>query len=135
MTKFLYIGQRLTSKGNKLVHAFVEPSQPLDASAFTYWPKAKAAAFYGAVIGKIYDFGDEDRLPHLWSEAECDQVEPEKRLQLQAESKAEALKKRETNKEPDPELQALIKRLADARRKVPYNQRLNFDVWVLNNIR
>lgn len=133
MTKYLYVGKRITTKGNKLVHAFVAQDDK-ERGNFTFWPKAKAHHFMGAQIGKIYEFTD-DRLPEIWSEAECGEVPENERLAYQVESRAEELKKRETGKEPAPELTDMIDRLRRARAKIAPNQRLNFDLWVLNSIR
>ena len=133
--RMTYIGRRCPAKGGKLVHAFLKEGVT-DQETFTYWPKAKAHCFAGAIIGTTYDIPD-DTLPTGWSACAVGEVDEQTKVRWQASDRlANTLYQEErVAKNRTPELDEAMETLRLARLSLPPNQRAAFDAMVLNSLR
>lgn len=126
---YIYVGRRI-QKG-VLKHCFTTDE---DRGSLTWWPKAKASAFYGLVIGTYYEVGES--LPRNWSSVTTNQRSSEEDiLKWSGLDKAEAMVKREKAIKPTPRLDRLVDDLRRCRHDLSNSQRVAFDVWLLNEIR
>lgn len=126
MTQYTYIGRRV-----ELVAAFCEGDQ---VDTYTFWPKAKASVFAGAVIGSIYEFPD-GAVPPLWTPAKVGQVDADQAAIWQGADRAAYLSTQERKADASPQLTQALATLRAARNGVGHAQRLSFDLWVLQSIK
>lgn len=126
--KFIYVGRRIVK--NSLKHCFIE--QDSDDSTLTFWPKAKSSIFSGAKIGTVYEF--KNGVPRLWSEAEIGESSEEMKLQWQGADRTSYLESIERKQSSSPELDEAIENLRHARSRLSSNQKMSFDIWVVNQI-
>ena len=121
-----YIGRRF-QKG-KLQHCFTEDG------ATVWWPKAKAAYFWGIQIGGIYKL-DDGRMPDSWTKAKIGQADQADADAWQVIDRAQEMKDRDRKLTKSPDLDHIVERLRDARARLTPVQKVSFDAWLLGVIR
>lgn len=125
--KAWYIGRRI--EGSKLFHSFADAD---DTEAQFFYPKARATAFKGAIIGRQYELGG--GIPSLWRSADTGAEPHPKAAAWQAQDVADAEHHRQKSIKPNPELLAAVDVIAKARASTSFASRVAFDAWLLSKI-
>ena len=119
-----YMGKRL--EGSALRHTF----KGMDGGVW-YFTNAKDNRFFGCVIGRQYDLGEDNQIPRNWVDANTGVVHPDA-AEWQARARTDLEYYKTKSKEVAPEIKEAIEALRSACRGMSSNDRSKFLAYLIS---
>lgn len=123
-----YLGKRM-AKGSLRHAVTTNPNRP---DEFTYYPKAKDNAFWGAVVGREYQMPEEG-FPAPWSEAETGKT-ASNALVLQALVRSDLEMHKAKNAEKDPEFAKIVRQIRELTERMSTARRAALVSFIIREI-